>query len=683
MADVNVDIIKIDTNQASNSMKSLKQEMKEVREQMMELRMNGDETSETYKKLAARAGELAKAQRLAAKDINEASTTFSNTVSYVSGSLAGVSGAVQACTGALSLMGVEMGNDSKLMKVLVSAMSMTSGLQAIQGGVEAFKLLTTNIKRSTIAQKAFNAAMKANPIGLVIAGVVALTAAVVALASAFDDAADAQAKLQQQANAEKMQEAYSELERKLNIDIELMELEGKSDYEIYEQRKKNAKALRDEAERNFNYYIQLIEEGKAADEDAAQEQVEFWSKAFDERAHNYQVLIERNWVEYSKDAKKKKEKEEADAKRRKEQAAREAENRKREREAELREIAKIERNAQIGLMGGREGELAKLKDEFDEQVKLYQKRGQDITTITEYYNQQVAAINKKFDDEEREAREEAAQKAEEAAREARERELEAAQEKVDGHELELLREYWQKRLEIINQGGEGMEQKLEDLDFMNIDREMTLLQESYDNQLITSEEYETKRLELENEMAEKRIKIKKDEAEKKKAIEKGYLQSIQSITGSIGGILGSLGDMMEDETETQKNLKAAQAIINTIAGAVAAFMGITESTGGWGIAAAIAQAAAVTASGMAQVAQIYAVDTKGGKNSTSNTGISAGSVSTLSQNYSNTRLVANGGGVYDLSGLEEQQQNTRVYVLTSDIQTGLNRVNVTTAHNTF
>lgn len=94
---------------------------------------------------------------------------------------------------------------------------------------------------------------------------------------------------------------------------------------------------------------------------------------------------------------------------------------------------------------------------------------------------------------------------------------------------------------------------------------------------------------------------------------------ITGIAGSISDILGSVSDMIMDNAERQleageiteaeynrqfeknKSIQIAIATINTIAGALGAFMGITKDTGGWGIGLAIAQATAVFASGMAQI----------------------------------------------------------------------------------
>lgn len=665
MADVQVDVLRINTAPAEKSMGSLKQQFKEVKEQMIEMRMRGEETSQAYKDLANRAGELSKAMKLAANDIGEASTTFTNTVSYVSGSLAGVSGAVQAATGALSLMGVEMGSDTKLMKALVAAMSITSGLTAIQASVEAFKKLTTNIKRSTLAQQGLNAAIKANPVTAIITGVVALTAAVVAFTKAVNDAREAQVKLQQEAKNQALIESYNELETKLNNIVSIMEIDSKTDTEIYEQKKRNAKALRDNAERNYFANLELLQNGTKAERKAAEEQTAYWKGEFEKRAAAYQALVDQNSIVYYKAQKDQEKKEQEAAKRRREAAKAAAQKQAEELKSDMAKITKANRDAEIGLMGDREGELAKLKDAYDEQVKLFEKRGQDIAKLTEYYRKQEAEINKKYDDK------------------ANEQAQKAAEDSIEKHKLELADEYTRQRLEILEKGEKDYQDKLLALEIQELDNEKIILKEQYDNNLITEEEFQNQLLELEEKYALKRIEIKENEKEKKKAIDEAYVQAAQTITQSLAGILGSVAEMVGHDTEAFKNIKAAQAIINTIAGAVAAFMGITESTSGWGIAAAIAQAAAVTAAGMAEVKKIYAVDTTGGKNSTSAT-VSTAAVNAITPNYNNTRLVSNGGGVYDLSQIDEaRHRNTRVYVVTQDIEDGLNRVRVTNRRNTF
>lgn len=110
--------------------------------------------------------------------------------------------------------------------------------------------------------------------------------------------------------------------------------------------------------------------------------------------------------------------------------------------------------------------------------------------------------------------------------------------------------------------------------------------------------------------------------EKEQALIEERKQAYFTLANSLSSILGSIGDAWMDTVQAQmdageiseeegkkqfkkiKALQVAEAIINTIAGAVGALMGITKDTGGWGIAAAVAQAAAITAAGMAQVKKI-------------------------------------------------------------------------------
>lgn len=100
---------------------------------------------------------------------------------------------------------------------------------------------------------------------------------------------------------------------------------------------------------------------------------------------------------------------------------------------------------------------------------------------------------------------------------------------------------------------------------------------------------------------------------------KTFIKTFVSSTSSIIGLVADAwessvksqietGKMSEKEGEKQfeqiKALQTAVAIINTISAGIAAMDGITKATGGWGVAAGIAQMVAVIAAGMAQVSKI-------------------------------------------------------------------------------
>lgn len=170
-----------------------------------------------------------------------------------------------------------------------------------------------------------------------------------------------------------------------------------------------------------------------------------------------------------------------------------------------------------------------------------------------------------------------------------------------------------------------------------------------------------------------------------------------SMAGSIADVFGSIGELYEQDIENQKkklveegkteeeankiledrfeSMKAfqiAEAVINTIAGAVGAFMGITKDTGGWGIAAAIAEAAAVTAAGVAQIQRI--ASTTIGSTSVDGSSMSA-SVTPKLADYSPERT-SNLTTASDTDNLANALAKQPVYVKVSDIDRAQKKVQV-------
>ena len=144
--------------------------------------------------------------------------------------------------------------------------------------------------------------------------------------------------------------------------------------------------------------------------------------------------------------------------------------------------------------------------------------------------------------------------------------------------------------------------------------------------------------------------------------------------------LSTASALAGDNAEAQKGIQVADAIINTISGAVGAFQGITKDTGGWGIALATATAAMVTAAGMANVKQI--IDTKipggDGSGSAASTApsINASSVASLTDS---TQAVNTVIGDETIQAMSDQ----RVYVVESDITSTQKKVEVAENGNNF
>ena len=173
-----VEVLQINTQPAVKSISSLKQEIKDLKSQLLNLDRGTAEYNETLAKLGNDMHDLKEIQEQAAQTNNDFGTAMGNTTK----ALAGAVGAVGAVTGALSLMGVQVGDDTKLMKTLVAAMSVTQGVAALESGVKAAKALATSIKAATAQQKLFNLAALKNPYiaaaAVILAGITAITAAI-------------------------------------------------------------------------------------------------------------------------------------------------------------------------------------------------------------------------------------------------------------------------------------------------------------------------------------------------------------------------------------------------------------------------------------------------------------------------------------------------------------------------
>ncbi|MBR0083074.1 MAG: hypothetical protein IJP93_03220 [Bacteroidales bacterium] len=158
-----------------------------------------------------------------------------------------------------------------------------------------------------------------------------------------------------------------------------------------------------------------------------------------------------------------------------------------------------------------------------------------------------------------------------------------------------------------------------------------------------------------------------DEAEKLKEQRKQALTAAVSATSSI---LGSVADIYEsvnaeDEKAAQqtKGLRIAGAIIDTISGAVAAFTSAQSIPPPAGQIIGAANAAAVTAAGIAQIAKIRSTNVS--RTSSANTSLSGFSTPTVSTSVPQTTIVR---GAQDETLLNQMAQPSRVYILQSDIE---------------
>ena len=170
--------------------KSLRTQLREAQLEVATLSEKFGDTSREAVEAAKRAAQL-KDRIGDAKALTEA---FNPDAKFkaLSGSLTGVAGGFSVVTGLMGTLGTESKEVEGAILKVQSAMAIASGAQAIGESVDQFKQLGAVVKSFTIvqrisaaAQMLWNAAMAANPIGAIVAVVVALIAAGYALVKMF------------------------------------------------------------------------------------------------------------------------------------------------------------------------------------------------------------------------------------------------------------------------------------------------------------------------------------------------------------------------------------------------------------------------------------------------------------------------------------------------------------------
>jgi hypothetical protein len=222
MADksVSIDLI-IKSSEAASSLKDVKQSLKDIKDAMIGA---GEGTAE-FLKLAAAASEL----KAKVDDSNEAIDAINpNKFQAIATFSASAAGGISAVTGAMGLFGAESEEVTKTLARVQSAMALSQGLAAISELPKTWNNLKGAMASTALVQKIvtagqwlWNAAMMANPIPLIIAGVAALTAGIYLLTKAFGDSnkeQERQVKLTKELNAASIEGAKNAAVERNNLD---------------------------------------------------------------------------------------------------------------------------------------------------------------------------------------------------------------------------------------------------------------------------------------------------------------------------------------------------------------------------------------------------------------------------------------------------------------------------------
>ena len=166
----------------------------------------GKAMAESISKMTERAGVMRDAIDDVSSSIQHAASDTRG-FDKVAGGISLMTSGFQTAVGAANLLGIEMGNQEKVLATLASAMSITNGLQTVQNLLQSQSALMMGVQAAqasmaaaaqtafaaatgsaTAAQTAFNVVANANPYVLLATAIAAVGTALYAYASAADKA---------------------------------------------------------------------------------------------------------------------------------------------------------------------------------------------------------------------------------------------------------------------------------------------------------------------------------------------------------------------------------------------------------------------------------------------------------------------------------------------------------------
>ncbi len=185
---------------------------------------------------------------------------------------------------------------------------------------------------------------------------------------------------------------------------------------------------------------------------------------------------------------------------------------------------------------------------------------------------------------------------------------------------------------------------------------------------------------------EEEEKLRQEDLEKQKKIAEAKKALLKGVASATSDILGSIADMYEsDEEGAKKNaekikaLRIAAATIDTISGAIGAFMQASATyPPPYGQILGAIEAAAITASGVAQIAKMKSTSVTDGNARPTTSAVA--SAPTISPNVTQVRSVTSAS---EEDRLNRMASDHRVYILSSDIEASQNQIKTQVSESSF
>jgi hypothetical protein len=511
---------------------SLKSQLKTAQREVEALSEKFGATSEAATNAARKAAQL----KDAIGDAKALTDAFNPDAKFnaLGGALSGVAGGFSAVQGAMGLIGVESKDVEAAMLKVQSAMAFSQGINSIMGAKDAFTNLAAVIGKTAIGQKALNVVqivgttvmkalnlvMKANPIFLIISGILAAIAAFKYFSSSTETATANNEKLN--ASLERQEKAMdrnaASIKRNGENRLKILVAQGASEQTIHDQTLKNLNNEEKARQKNVEFLKSKLDQKRAILKQAYYEEndelIKSTKKEINESRGKYSELIDQKKTnitnirveEITYNNKVKKDEEEKTAKQKEENNKRA--EKQREHNTKVREDKK------------------KADDELKAQILKAQKELDDeINRIAE---EQLAKQKKAQED-----RKEQAKKDEE---------------------------------DIYNNAKGFLEASIID-DENNIQAKKDLLEVEKEILLQNTELTQGEIAAIESKYRKDREQLDKDELAKKKVLEDQKLQAVQNTLSTIGNLAELFAGKSRKQQETafkiQKAANIASATIDT------------------------------------------------------------------------------------------------------------------------
>lgn len=629
-----VTTIKIDTTSAKKSIADLEKELQETNEQLKQVDVNSKAFSDLQKTAASLKGQLDQVNRTT-DTLSKGFQGFGENLAKVT---SGISGGITAATAAMQLMGIENENVVAGIAKLQQLMAFTQGISSLKDLGEGFKNLKGAVKAVSGSMNGLKGAIIGTGIGALVVALGLLienwdkvTAAIDEFIGSAGDASKVTAGLDAAFTA---------------IKTSIVAVGGAIVNYITTPFKTVISAVKAFSETEGNAFDKIKAAGKAA----KTEIVDAWN----ETKSDFKAIGTETAKAYNDSIDK--QNKEAEAKRKAERAKQLEEQRKLA-EKQATEAYKASETA-LKILEERNKRLEQSDEErINREIELEKKR---LELIKGYYGEQSLEYEQqltKIYDLQQQLNSSKGDISAETAEIEEDPVIKQLKDRAKAYEESLISE----------------EQALQN--------RQNLINSYYEQDLITAEEYSALQKQLDEDTIAYRTELLEKEQEQK-------LNNFYAFTNTLSDLFGVIADNLNEEDKEQfKALKAfqiAQATIQTIQGAIGAYMGASSNPGlnaipvvgpGLAIGMGITNAAIVTAAGIANIRKIAQQQFNGSSSSVPSISSRASS-STVTPPTQYTSAVQG-------ANIENKLADNRVYVVESDINKTGKRVNVQENENRY